>query len=449
MSRGLLSRSRDREEQRGGRRLFIALSVAALLCGWVSACSDSNGGPGATGQPVCGDNVCDDGEEGNCLVDCGANCDEAVCGDGECTPGCETAENCADCAAAECGNNICEDGENRVNCDSDCGDGGQAICTECTMSSQCGTTSDLCLALPSEEQRYCLQDCSDDPESCPEGFTCTEFSDNIDVVVNQCTPDTGCIELPDQDDDDVPDVRDNCPTIPNTDQLDTDTDTVGDACDNCPDVSNEDQADGDGDTFGDVCDNCSELANEDQADEDADQAGDVCDNCLGIINSDQLDNDSDGLGNACDGCPEDADPNQEDFDNDGTGDVCDNCPDSGNANQDDGDGDGYGDVCDSCVEVRNPDQADTDFDGRGDLCDNCPAIPNLNQADYNDDGLGDACDPELMEFIFQGMNPLSAGTFMVSPGYRIQGTISGSDPVSTMSSPGYVITPLSVGVAPR
>jgi hypothetical protein len=49
----------------------------------------------------------------------------------------------------------------------------------------------------------------------------------------------------DMDGDGVVDLDDNCPSVPNADQLDTDLDGVGDACDNCPATSNPDQADDD------------------------------------------------------------------------------------------------------------------------------------------------------------------------------------------------------------
>lgn len=69
----------------------------------------------------------------------------------------------------------------------------------------------------------------------------------------------------DSDGDGVPDLRDNCPSIPNADQSDLDGDGVGDVCDNCPLVENhppvgEAQADSDMDGVGDACDPHPHLA---------------------------------------------------------------------------------------------------------------------------------------------------------------------------------------------
>ena len=58
----------------------------------------------------------------------------------------------------------------------------------------------------------------------------------------------------DSDDDQLCGVDDNCPELPNPDQLDDDQDGIGDACDNCPKVANRGQEDADGDGRGDICD---------------------------------------------------------------------------------------------------------------------------------------------------------------------------------------------------
>ena len=50
--------------------------------------------------------------------------------------------------------------------------------------------------------------------------------DNITITVNSTNPDT--------DNDGIPDISDNCPTITNADQLDSDKDNVGDVCDSTP-----------------------------------------------------------------------------------------------------------------------------------------------------------------------------------------------------------------------
>ncbi|MEX1382783.1 thrombospondin type 3 repeat-containing protein [Lutibacter sp.] len=58
----------------------------------------------------------------------------------------------------------------------------------------------------------------------------------------------------DSDDDNVPDIEDNCPFTPNEDQADTDDDGLGDVCDNCPETYNPNQEDYDYDGMGDACD---------------------------------------------------------------------------------------------------------------------------------------------------------------------------------------------------
>lgn len=61
------------------------------------------------------------------------------------------------------------------------------------------------------------------------------------------------LHLQDSDQDGHSDFVDNCPTVPNSDQLDFDGDSVGDRCDSCLRVSNAAQADADQDGVGDAC----------------------------------------------------------------------------------------------------------------------------------------------------------------------------------------------------
>jgi hypothetical protein len=269
-----------------------------------------------------------------------------------------------------------------------------------------------------------------------------ETADPDEAVGQQC----------DRDADTVGDPCDNCPDLPNTDQLDTDADGVGDLCDpcidldadgaadpgaptgacaipgmedNCPDVANPNQADFDGDALGDACDD----------DDDNDTVLDVDDDCpftaLGEpIDPDgcsTLDTDADAALNDADNCPTVANPphtsptdcnadtdaddpgeavgQQCDVDNDGLGDACDNCPDLANpANvvptdcNADGDtddpGEALGQQCDMDDDTQgDPCDLDDDGDTVEDNADNCPNIPNLNAVPTDCNADADTDDP--------------------------------------------------------
>ena len=242
------------------------------------------------------------------------------------------------------------------------------------------------------------------------------------------------LEAQDLDQDGIPDSRDNCLGVPNTNQLDGDDDGIGDACDFDNGSDLDMTLDSDGDTIPDPIDNCRLTFNPTQTDSNGDGLGDACteggfvvhdldgdtlpddtDNCPGVSNPRQEDSDGNGVGDACDK------PVDHDTDGDTVPDVSDNCPTVPNADQTDINHNGVGDACDAdadgdlipddvdnCPDVVNRGQEDTDGDGVGDACDtqngedsdgdgiidskdNCPNVRNADQADFNHDGKGDAC----------------------------------------------------------
>ncbi|MGX5175227.1 fibronectin type III domain-containing protein [Aliikangiella sp. IMCC44653] len=121
----------------------------------------------------------------------------------------------------------------------------------------------------------------------------------------------------DFDRDGVSNELDNCPLVPNPDQLDSDNDHLGDACDDFNDDVLESDFDKDG-VLDDV-DNCPINANPDQLDSDNDGIGDLCDSPAGS----ESDYDNDGILNDIDNCPAIPNPEQLDSDSDGLGDACD------------------------------------------------------------------------------------------------------------------------------
>jgi len=118
----------------------------------------------------------------------------------------------------------------------------------------------------------------------------------------------GLMGVRDTDRDGVTDGADNCPSVPNGDQVDRDRDGVGDLCD--PDL------DGDGvpqlDALGFLLDNCPFTVNAGQEDRDLDGIGDAC----------QGDRDADGVPDGLDNCVWMPNPAQVDADGDGQGDAC-------------------------------------------------------------------------------------------------------------------------------
>lgn len=198
------------------------------------------------------------------------------------------------------------------------------------------------------------------------------YKQRFELVRNLCAGNevTGMSCIPnddtDTDSDTIFDIKDNCPIVANTDQLDWDHDGIGDACD-----------DTDGDGAMDSADKCPSLAAVSAgADADSDGWADECDNCPNLENHDQKDFDSDNIGDACD----------ENTDGDTYPSL------------------GFTTICkintietvltdciDNCPYLDN-DQKDQDNDAIGDLCDNCVNVPNPVQEDWNNNGIGDHCE---------------------------------------------------------
>ncbi len=281
------------------------------------------------------------------------------------------------------------------------------------VSTQLGPFDCTCLDDADGDGFPCFADCDDaNPQRYPGA---PELCDAID---NDCDPlvdEVGSVE--DSDGDDVRQVCDNCPNVPNPFQLDSDHDGVGDACDpctdtdddgvctsgdNCPQTWNPSQTDTDGDGVGNACDPCP---TDPVGDPDGDGVCTSVDNCPTIPNAVQTDSDGDRLGNACDNCAFVANAAQSDGDGDLSGDACDNCPTIANPPQTNLDSDSLGDACDNCPLAANPAQSDADGDQRGDACDNCRVLRNPDQVDRNEDGEGDACDFDDGTIYVRGIAP--------------------------------------------
>jgi RNA polymerase sigma factor (sigma-70 family) len=190
--------------------------------------------------------------------------------------------------------------------------------------------------------------------------SCTDGLDNDgDKRIDAADPE-GC----EGDGDGVPDVLDNCSSVPNPDQRDDDHDGYGDACD-----YDEFWTDADGDSYLGFLE--VTYGSDPQ---DATSVPEHVD--VGLSCADTIDNDGDGQIDMADsGCPQPSAPTQgtptpptptatpdPDWDDDGVLNGDDNCPSHNNPNQanlDEGDanGDSLGDACDD----------DDDGDGVSDI----------------------------------------------------------------------------------
>jgi hypothetical protein len=121
------------------------------------------------------------------------------------------------------------------------------------------------LAHPANKYRIYLEP---DRQVNPSVEEAGNLASDQDVLVTQAflSQPNPLYKIADVDDDNIPDINDNCVTIKNPKQTDINNNGRGDKCDdfdkdgilniydNCPDNPNKDQADTDGDGIGDACD---------------------------------------------------------------------------------------------------------------------------------------------------------------------------------------------------
>ena len=138
-------------------------------------------------------------------------------------------------------------------------------------------------------------------------------------VLEEPAPEEPAFIEPDMDNDGIADVRDNCESIANPDQLNLDDDPYGDECD----------PDDDNDGYPDLIDcNATDPTRYKMAVLDVDNDGLVTDSPDAIRKCIGLQGDGYFIPKVAnrDNCPNDYNPEQEDFIGNGIGDICDTSP---------------------------------------------------------------------------------------------------------------------------
>jgi len=160
----------------------------APVISYYEQCDDGNNndGDGCSGycrkENVCGNHICDPGENGSCTQDC------LICGDSVCSS-LENANNCPnDCP--KCGNGVIQSGESCDDGNTHDGDGCSAVCTV-EGGYVCSGSPSIC------QPPVCGNNMIEVGEGCDDGCMvgypndCTESADNGDGCSNKCQIESG------------------------------------------------------------------------------------------------------------------------------------------------------------------------------------------------------------------------------------------------------------------